>query len=383
MQPARLLYENGANWHYATGHATSDPTLWCQLPGGEVRVAASSLEAGLLAQHMPTATRLDYAKLREQATARFGKASLAGMAMALLGDPLPETVLVPADFPLGLADALRKLGLNLTTPAAGELFFPGRYVKSMAEVEKLAAAQRLNEQSLHHGVSILRGADVAANGGLIWRGSPLTSEIVRAEMQKKALDLGATEFHGGPIVAGGAQGAFPHERGHGQLMANELIVIDTFPRHANGYWGDLTRTFIKGKASAWQESLYNTVLESQTRALAAIKAGADGKDIDASVSRYFESRGFKNGTDASGLPYGCIHSLGHSIGLELHDVGPGLSGAGTTLVAGSALTVEPGLYYPTDVNGGVGGVRIEDIVIVTDTGHTNLTTFPKTGWILD
>ncbi len=383
MNPARLLYETGANWRYATGHAVSDPVLWCQLENGETRVATPALEAGLFAAHMPNAVRVPYGELYQRAEARFGKGSLAAMAMALLGDTPPENVLVPADFPLALADALRKLGLNLATPQAGELFFPGRYVKSMAEVEHLAEAQRLNEQSLHHGVSILRAADVAANGGLIWRGSPLTSEIVRAEMQKKALDLGATEFHGGPIVAGGAQGAFPHERGYGQLRANELIVIDTFPRHANGYWGDLTRTFIKGKPDAWQENLYGVVLESQTRALAAIRAGADGKEINAATTRYFESRGFKNGTDKTGNPYGYIHSLGHSIGLELHDVGPGLSGAGQTLLTGSALTVEPGLYYPTDVNGGVGGVRIEDIVIVTESGHTNLTTFPKETWSLD
>jgi Xaa-Pro aminopeptidase len=294
----------------------------------------------------------------------------------------PDVVEVPADFPLALADKIRAAGVVLRVPE-GPLFFADRYIKTMPEIEKLAEAQRLNEQALYRAVTLLREAEASKDGTLFWRGQVLTSQTVQGEINKRALELGAQAFAGGPIVACGPLAGMPHERGHGPLKAHELIVIDTFPRHANSYWGDLSRTFVKGTPTLWQEELYHAVLSAQELAFGMLKAGVDGKDVDQAVIDFFAARGFRNGVDGKGNPYGYIHSLGHSVGLDLHDPGFGLSKVGRPLPAGVVVSVEPGLYYPTNVNGGVGGVHIEDVVTITADGYHNLTTFPKDKWVIE
>jgi Xaa-Pro aminopeptidase len=376
--PARLLYENSANWRYAVNEPIGDPALWYQTSKGKTHALVNELEYG----HLLGAAQVD--KLHNYAMAK----------KALKGEPLtflnlvkylmaqdkvaPAALEVPHNFPSRLYAQLQAAKLPVRV-AEGELFFPNRAMKSAAEIKKIHIAQALNEQVIEHALHILAEAEIARDKKLIWQSKPLTSEILRGEMNALAARFGATEFGGGPIVAGGAQGATPHDRGHGVLKAHQFIVIDSFPRHANGYWGDCTRTVLKGTPSNWHKEVYFAVLEAQNLALKLLKPGVDGRDIHQAVQSFFTKVGFPTGTDDKGRPYGFFHGTGHGVGLELHDPGPRtISTVSCPLQAGMVTSVEPGLYYPTK-----GGVRLEDVGVVTATGFKNFNKLSKTAWVID
>jgi Xaa-Pro aminopeptidase len=195
----------------------------------------------------------------------------------------------------------------------------------------------------------------------------LTSEILRAEIDSTILRAGGIPT--GTIVAGGDQACDPHERGYGPLYADSLIILDVFPRDAKtGYFGDMTRTVLRGRASEAQRKLWETVKGGQALALRRIKAGVDGMTIHKAIQEFFAQRGFPTEV-RRGRRVGFFHGTGHGLGLEIHEH-PRLQKV--VLKDRQVLTVEPGLYYP-----GLGGVRIEDVVLVTKTGCRILSRFPK------
>jgi Xaa-Pro aminopeptidase len=168
------------------------------------------------------------------------------------------------------------------------------------------------------------------------------------------------------IVAGGRQACDPHEVGYGPLRPNELIIIDVFPRmQKTGYHGDMTRTFLKGKANPAQRSLVKAVRDAQTAAMDSVKAGVKGDAVHAAANAVFEAEGFVTERRKSGF-VGFIHSTGHGLGLEVHEA-PRVSKDAPKLKAGHVITIEPGLYYPE-----IGGCRIEDVVRVTKDGYEKL-----------
>ena len=188
----------------------------------------------------------------------------------------------------------------------------------------------------------------------------LTSEIIRKEIEVVLMDHDC--FAEDIIVAGGNQAVDPHERGNGPLKANEFIVIDIFPcSKKSGYWGDITRTVLKGEPSVAQKKLYQTVLTAQKAALAQVKPGSSAKTIHQDICDHFKQAGYETGMK-DGVPQGFIHSTGHGVGLEIHE-SPSVSPSGGELEPGQVITIEPGLYYRD-----LGGVRIEDTVVVTETG---------------
>src|SRR5207249_11659651 len=174
------------------------------------------------------------------------------------------------------------------------------------------------------------------------------------------------------IVAGGQQGCDPHESGHGPLRANQPIVIDVFPRsQKTGYFGDITRTVVKGRASEAVRKLYHTVVGGQEVAFAGLTHGKLGTEVHQSVQKYFKEHGYKT-AKFRGRMHGFFHGTGHGLGVELHEA-PRLNiDSKDTLRAGNVVTVEPGLYYP-----GCGGVRLEDVALVTPKAPRNLTKFEK------
>ncbi len=180
-----------------------------------------------------------------------------------------------------------------------------------------------------------------------WKGKTLTSELLRAEIDSAVLRAGGVPT--GTIVAGGDQACDPHERGHGPLYADSLIILDVFPRDAKtGYFGDMTRTVLRGRASEAQRKLWETVKAGQALALKRVKAGVDGMTIHKAIQEFFASRGFTTGV-RNGRRVGFFHGTGHGLGLEIHEH-PRLQKV--VLKDRQVLTVEPGLYYP-----GVGGAR--------------------------
>lgn len=290
-------------------------------------------------------------------------------------------VCVAEDFPAFLLKKLEAEGLDIEV--AGGFIFPERMVKSKDEIEKLHAAQILNECGFARVEEVLAAAEIGTDNKLMWQGVALTSEVLQREMNAVLAQGGALHFSAGPICAGGGQGAVPHEHGHGQLYAHELIVVDSFPQHSNGYYGDLTRTYVKGAASEWQTKVYNTVLGAQKLALGLMKPGADLRKIQVEVVTYFKDAGFATGVSDDGRYYGYIHGIGHHIGLTVHDGAMQRSEAELILEVGHVVTVEPGLYYPKGTHkDGCGGCRIEDFVAITANGCENLTSLPKDRWVI-
>ena len=171
---------------------------------------------------------------------------------------------------------------------------------------------------------------------------------------------------------GGEQGCDPHEVGHGVLRARDPIIIDVFPRsQKTGYFGDITRTVVKGRASEAVKKLYDTVQRGQELGFAAMCHGARSAEIHQSIQQFFLSQGYKTGQH-KGRMQGFFHGTGHGVGMEIHEaprVGPN---SRDRLLSGHVVTIEPGLYYP-----GLGGVRLEDMALVTNNGPRNLTKFEK------
>ena len=256
---------------------------------------------------------------------------------------------------------------KLRPKVSREPFFPQRSRKTEDEVVQLTSALRVAEAGLRRGIDVLRASRAGKRGALTWSGIPLTSERLRAEMDSAVLHAGGSPAN--TIVAGGDQGCDPHERGHGPLRANEAIVLDIFPRHArNFYYGDLTRTVVKGRASEALRNQYAMVQQGKRWVMGKMRAGADGPALQKQLIERFAKAGFPT-EQRDGRWVGMFHGVGHGLGLDLHETPRFAAGK---LFAGLSITVEPGLYYP-----GIGGVRIEDVVIVGKSSVKNLTRFEE------
>jgi len=293
-------------------------------------------------------------------------AALADTLAAMLSSLKVRKARVPGDFPLLIGDMLRERGIEVAP--ASRLFEEARSVKSPEEIEKIKKAQAVNEKAMERAIGIIK-VSKAKGGTLYYDGEPLTSEFLRREIEMEFIMNGYDADD--TIVASGPRSADPHFAGEGIIRENEPIVIDIFPYgKKDRYFADMTRTVVKGTPSPEILKMYEAVLEAQRLALGAISAGVTGKQVNDMVCEYFERQGY--GTTRTKSTDGFIHSTGHGVGLEIHEQ-PSLGEAGTEpLRAGQVVTVEPGLYKP-----GIGGVRIEDMVVVTDTGNINLTSFPK------
>jgi len=276
-----------------------------------------------------------------------------------------RSTIVPANFPLAYAQELAANKIRVR--ATNGLFWPEREAKSNKEIEMIGRALRITETGLRRAIEILKASKPGPGKKLRWSGKTLTSEMLRAEIDSAILRAGG--IPSGTIVAGGDQACDPHERGFGPLYADSLIILDVFPRDAKtGYFGDLTRTVLRGRASDAQRNLWNTVKAGQALALKRIKAGIDGMAIHKAIQEFFAKRGFPTEI-RKGRRVGFFHGTGHGLGLEIHEH-PRLQKV--TLKDRQVLTVEPGLYYP-----GLGGARQEDVVVVTKSGCRVLSRFPK------
>ena len=226
------------------------------------------------------------------------------------------------------------------------------------------------EVGMAEGMQALKSAKIGRDRKLSYRGAPLTSEKLRSIIDCAILQAGGLAAH--TIVAGGKQACDPHEGGHGQLFANELIILDIFPRsQKTGYFGDITRTVVRGRASEAARKLYDLVFRGQLLAFEKIRPNVSTTEIHGAIQKLFEQEGFKTGR-RNGRMQGFFHGTGHGLGLEIHEAPRMGATSKGVLKAGQIVTVEPGLYYPE-----IGGVRIEDVALVTNRGARNLTRFEK------
>ena len=280
-----------------------------------------------------------------------------------------EEAIVPPVFPLGLADRLRARGVELTPDR--EFFSERRRVKNETELEGIRKAQRGTEAAMAAAREMLRDA-ATSNGTVTLDGEPLTSERIKARIIEvfNEHNLVSDEM----IVAHGGQAASGHDMGSGPIAPGEPVVIDLFPRdRETGCYADMTRTFVVGEIPDELAEYHRLVHEALRKSLEAVKGGAQGRELYELVCDVFHEAGYP--TQLSKQPgevlsSGFFHGLGHGVGLEVHEP-PWLSRDPSQLVAGDVITLEPGLYRE-----GFGGVRLEDLVLVTDDGAENLTDFP-------
>lgn len=357
--------EHDADMLYATRFWAPDPFIFLQRNGKRTLVL-SDLEIDRARKQAKADEFVSFNQLESEVQ---GKARKAPPYEKVLSHFLRKrgvrSSIVPGNFPLGYARALA--GDKIRLQPTNGLFWPQRETKSDEEIQMMSRALRITESGLARAVEVLKASRFGPGRKLRWAGRTLTSEILRAEIDSAILRAGGTP--NGTIVAGGDQACDPHERGFGPLYANSLIILDVFPRDAKtGYFGDLTRTVVRGPARDPQRQLWETVRAGQALALKRVKAGVDGATIHKAIQDFFAKRGYRTEV-RDGRQVGFFHGTGHGLGLEIHEY-PRLQKV--TLKDRQVLTVEPGLYYP-----GTGGVRQEDVVVVTKNGHWKLSRFPK------
>lgn len=276
--------------------------------------------------------------------------------------------------PLIFADHLREAGIEVDYDESAGV--SERRSKDAREIEAMREAQRATEAAVELACRTIAGATADADGALSDRDGPLTSERVRTMIDLALLERG---FDAWPsIVAGGPIGADCHEGGRGRLRTSEPVIVDVFPRSkATLYHGDCTRTVVHGEIPDTVARMHAAVVDAKRAGIAACRPGATGEDVHRATLAEIHRHGFASGAmpgedEASGSSWiGMVHGTGHGLGLEVHEP-PLLDFKGPELVVGDALTVEPGLY-----GRGVGGIRIEDLVVVTESGCENLNALPE------
>ena len=276
---------------------------------------------------------------------------------------------VPAAFPLELGDYLRANGVELTVDR--DLFDGRRRSKNATELRGIRNAQKACEAALDRARELFRRTE--QNGdGLTLDGEPLTSERVKRAIEDVFADFGVEGSD--MIVSHGPQTAVGHDMGSGQIRPNEPIVFDLFPRDKEtGCYADMTRTYVIGEPSDEVNEWHRLVKQALDRSTAEVKPGANGRALFEIACDIFEDAGYKTQLSKEPgevLEDGFFHSLGHGVGLEVHEL-PSMGRIGHDLVPGDVITIEPGLY-----RAGYGGLRLEDLVLVTEDGYEVITAYP-------
>ncbi len=280
-------------------------------------------------------------------------------------------VVADRSLPLLYAHVFEEAGIEVRCDP--ELGIAERRSKDAEEVAALRAAQEVTEGAVEMACRLIAGAEADPDGMLVAGGAPLTSERVRA-----AIDVWLLErnfVNPTSIVAGGRIGADCHDSGTGPLRTGEPIIVDVFPRsRATLYNGDCTRTVVHGLVPELVERMHAAVVEAKEAAIAAVRPGATGEMVHEAAIGVLRNRGFAVGLPAPDAPAtytAMVHGTGHGVGLDVHEP-PLLDRGGPELIVGDALTVEPGLYCRA-----VGGIRVEDMVVVTEAGCENLSKLPE------
>ena len=281
-----------------------------------------------------------------------------------------EEVVSDRSLPLAFLDQLRERGIAVHCDY--DLGVLDRRTKDDQEIEYLARAQEVTEQAMRMACETIANAEANADGVLQVDGRPLDSERVRAMIDHFFLDRGFTSPPS--IVAGGVIGADCHDIGRGSLKTGEPVIVDIFPRdNATLYNGDCTRSVVHGDVPDRIRDMHATVVEAKDAAEAVVRAGVTGQAVHEAAIGVIRARGYEVGLPDADAPAdycGMVHGTGHGIGLEVHEL-PLLDFGGPEILCGDALTIEPGLYSRA-----IGGIRVEDMVIVQEDGCRNLNRLP-------
>jgi Xaa-Pro aminopeptidase len=368
---ARLIYsasESDANMLWATRFFAPDPFIFITKRNKRYLVM-NDLEIDRAKSQAAVDKVLSYSAYQKRWQTRGTQfPSTAQVLAEIFADLKIKSVEVPSTFPVYLADQLRKMKIRVEPQP--DPFWPEREFKTKDEIRAISHSLRAAELGMDAGIDAVRRTQIRKNGYLYLDGTLLTSEILKRIINTTIMAQGYVPSH--TIAASADQCVDPHNQGSGPIRANTSIIMDIFPRSQDtGYFGDITRTIVRGRASERLKHAYHCVLQGQDIGFRRIRDGASAYDIHFEIVNYFNAEGFPTGS-MNGRMQGFFHGTGHGLGLDIHEAPSFGQRSKNALRAGNVVTVEPGLYYE-----GMGGVRLEDVVVVTKTGCRNLVEIPK------
>jgi Xaa-Pro aminopeptidase len=375
LVPAILIYgdtERSAALRHEVPVVIGDPFLYLE-SGGKVTILTSGLERDRLARALPDAelllgNELGFLELLHSGVTRHA-AELEIVVRAVRTTGVTEAF-VPPELPIAVADRLRAEGVELTVDH--QIFEVRRRVKTAAELEGIRRAQRSAEAGMAAAADLLRSAE-RSGGRLALDGEPLTAERVRDAIRRACAAFGAPappDIMITSLLSGGG-----HDPGSGPLPADLPITVDLWPRDdETGCWADMTRTFVVGEIAHRVENLRSVVREALESVRAAARPGVTGRELYDLAAQVVEDAGYptqRTAPPGETLTSGFYFGLGHGVGLDLHEApGLGISGA-EPLVVGDVIAVEPGIESIP----GIGGVRYEELLLVTREGVETLTDY--------
>jgi len=358
--------EGDANMLYAAGFFVPDPFIFFQHKQKKY-VVMSDLEIDR-AKKQARADHVLSLSLYQRKLRKMGRTpALIDILDLLFRERSIRRLVVPANFSAMYADQLRAKGYSVQI--IRDPFFAERETKTAVEVKHIAESLRVARLGLEAGLRTLKRTKIMRDGYLYLNGARLTSETLKTIVNTTIVAQGWLPSH--TIISSGNQCVDPHHEGSGPVKAHTSIIFDIFPRsQKSGYFGDLSRTVVRGRASDKLKEIYATVQAGQQIGFDMIRDGVNGKEVHQKILDLFSARGFPTGR-LNGRMQGFFHGTGHGLGLDIHEP-PRIAPVEATLKTGHVVTVEPGLYYL-----GVGGVRLEDVVVVTANGNRNITDCPQ------
>lgn len=364
---AFIIYDKSENpnQYYLTQFEASHPFLYLR-KDKESTLLSSQLEYSRAKEeaqvdHVISVSK--YTKGKEKENGKKPKTVL----QRFIEDQNIEKLAVPEDFPLKKAEDLKKARVKVES--IPDKIIEARKKKNKEEIQKLRRIQEYNEKAMRKARKIIEKAEIKDNK-LYFKEKILTSEKLRSEIKNFLVDRDC-ELPEETIVSSGKESAKPHARGKGPIKPNEPIIIDIIPRR-NHYFGDMTRTFVKGDIPQEVEGMYEAVLEAQEEVFKMLENGSEIKanDLHNRVCEVLERNGYKTPRKDEEEP-DFMHSTGHGVGLEIHEK-PKIANNEDILEPRMVVTIEPGLYLPR-----IGGVRLEDMILIKENGYENLNKMSK------
>jgi Xaa-Pro aminopeptidase len=377
MRDDRPVLLFGESYHhpnilYRTGFLVPDPVVVVDHGGDDTVLWTSALEEGRARKEASVGAVRSIVEL-DMAPARPGGNEYDGwaaMVEAVCRKHALSAVDVDADFPTVLADHLRQHDVDVRP--RNDIYQQRRRIKTAQEVEWITATENAGMTALQKAIDLIAAAEIR-DGLLQHEGRNLTSADLIYTVESNLLENGNSTVDS--ICCGGPESADPHRTDSDVIREGLPIVLDIYPFDKRSrYWGDMTRTVARGTPPGEVMRMWEAVLEAQQAGLDTVRPGVNGRDVHFACCEVFKKHGYGSLPKAyrdiqSDARF--IHGTGHGLGLEIHEY-PRISEADVVLEVGDVITVEPGLYDPR-----LGGIRIEDLVVVTETGCRNLTTLPK------
>lgn len=349
---------------YATGFMSHDAFIYFESNNNKY-IVVSSLE---LERASCEAKKGVIVINRDDLLADSKDKSMKALFQSILTHYAQSKWVIPHNFPVLYAEMLKDIGSIIIEKSE---LFPKRSNKTCSEIKEISKALEIAEKAMLRAETILFESLVNKKSELIYDKKLLTSEFLKNEINIELVRHGAHTH--GTIAASGIQCSIPHNTGSGVIKASLPIIVDIFPRlESSGYWGDITRTFTKGKAPKLLNKAYDAVKIARDNAISKVKPGAIPSVIHKEATEDLAKMGFKTGRDKEGRYHGFFHGLGHGVGLEIHE-NPRVNALSVNpLETGNVITIEPGVYYSE-----WGGVRLEDLIVVTHDGCKNMTKYPS------